>query len=142
MMIALGGDLGQMGHAEDLVIVGETVQQLSYNLGDTAPDTGIDFVEYIGRGVPVIFGYDLYSQADTGQLAAGGNFAHRLRGLARINGNQKFDDVVTMGLRDLVAGRRDLDDNPALGHTQLFELFGNSFTHVQGRPFTAVPQFL
>ena len=46
MRLGKGGYLGEMRDADDLVAAGELGQGPTHPLGDPAPDSGIDLVEY------------------------------------------------------------------------------------------------
>ena len=45
VLVALGGDLRQVGHGEDLAAFAEATQQLSDHFGGGASDADVDFVE-------------------------------------------------------------------------------------------------
>ena len=78
VLMGLGGDLGQVGDAQDLVVAAEGLELLADGFGDGAADTAVDFVEDQGRDVCVAGGDHLDGEADAGQFATGGGFCQGL----------------------------------------------------------------
>ena len=100
MLIGEGGDLRQVGDAEDLLRAAEGFELLADGLGGAASDADVDFVEDQGArgGFFLRFGGGFFDrnfkgQHDAGELAAGGDFGERLEGLAGVGGDEVLDLV-------------------------------------------------
>ena len=104
----MGGDLRQVGHAQDLVAAGERPQAPPDRIGAAAADPRVDLVEDERRRV-VGLGQDLLDrERDPAHLAAGRDPGERPRRLAGVRGEQE-DDLVDAGRveRDRVAVELD-----------------------------------
>ena len=91
--VGVGGDLGQVGDAQDLVAAGERPQAPPDRVRAPAADARVDLVEDERRRL-VGLGQDLLDgQRDARQLAARGDPGQRPRRLARVRG-EAVDDLV------------------------------------------------
>ena len=62
VVLALGGDLGEVGDAEDLAFAAEFGQESSDDFGHAAADAGIDFVK--NQGADFALGGGLHAQGE------------------------------------------------------------------------------
>ena len=105
MLIGEGGDLREVGYAEDLLAAAEGFQLLADGFGGAASDADVDFVEDQGAGCGVLlvglggvfFNRYFKCQHDAGHLAAGGDFGEGFEGFAGVGGDAALDFVPAGG---------------------------------------------
>jgi hypothetical protein len=96
-----GGDLGQMGDAQKLVVGAKGGKFFSDTGGGLATDADINFVKneggnFVGGGENAFDG-----EHDAGDFAATGDFAQGLGGITGIDGDEELDIVRSMGTKAL-----------------------------------------
>jgi hypothetical protein len=97
MGVGVGGDGGEVGDAEELMIAGDVAHLLSDHLGGFAADIGIDFIED-EDGHLILGGEDgLEGEHDAGEFAAGGDGAEGTRGFTGVGCKQEFALVESGG---------------------------------------------
>ena len=105
MLIGEGGDLRQVGDAEDLLRAAEGFELVADGFGGAASDADVDFVEDEGARGGFLSWYleeDFFnghfkSEEDAGELAAGGDFDERLERLAGVGGDAVLDFIPAGG---------------------------------------------
>ena len=101
VLVGEGGDLGQVGDAENLLAAAEGFELLADGFRGAPADADVDLVEDQGaRGGGLGFGLggtlfdaDFEGQHDAGHLAAGGDLVEGFEGFARVGGDAVFDDI-------------------------------------------------
>ncbi len=94
-----GGDLREMGDAEDLVGSAEAPHFCADGMGDLAADIGVDFVED-EQGNAVLGREGAFDgEHDAGDFAAGGDELEGLGGLAGIRGEEELGGFAAEGGR-------------------------------------------
>ncbi len=90
MGVGVGGDGGEVGDAEDLMVAGDVAHLLSDHLGGFAADIGIDFIED-EDGHLILGGEDgLEGEHDAGEFAAGGDGAEGASGFTGVGCEQEL----------------------------------------------------
>ena len=104
--VGVGGDLGQVGHAQDLVLAGERPQAAPDRVRAPPADAGVDLVEHERRrGVDL--GEDLLDrERDPRQLAARGDPRERPGRLAGVRAELEHDGVDARARRTRPRRRR------------------------------------
>src|ERR1019366_5168885 len=105
VLIGEGGDLREMGHAEDLLAAAEGFELLADGFGGAASDADVDFVEDEGAGGwillvgfgGILFDGDFEGQHYAGHFAAGGDFGEGLERLAGVGGDAALDFIPAGG---------------------------------------------
>ena len=105
VLIGEGGDLREVGDAEDLLDAREGFELLADGFGGAATDADVDFVKDEGAGdlsfagaatVRALFDADFEGEEDAGHFAAGSDLVEGLDGLAWIGGDAALDCVPTV----------------------------------------------
>ncbi len=92
-----GGDLGEVGDAEDLVGGAKAAHFSADGMGDLAADIGVDFIEDEQRDA-VLGGQGAFDgEHDAGDFAARGDELEGFHGLARIWSEEEFDGFAAGG---------------------------------------------
>ena len=131
--------LGQMGHAQHLLVLRQLAQLLGNLLGGTTGNTGVHLVKNQSGNLVLFCQHVFHGQHNPGQLAAGGYLAQRLQRLARIGREIKRHRIGTVGLQLQLP---ELAAELYPGHIQLLQLLQNPGRH-DFRIFPAIlPQHL
>lgn len=97
MGVGVGGDGGEVGDAEELMIAGDVPHLLTDDMGGFAADVGIDFIED-EHGDFILGGEDcLEGEHDAGEFAAGRDGTEGTRGFAGVGREEEFALVETGG---------------------------------------------
>ena len=107
----VAGHLGQVGHADDLVVPSQLGQRLAQGRAQPAADAGVDLVEDQRRHAVDGREHRLGGQRHPRELAAGGDLAQRAGLLAGVGREEHLDAV---GAR-FGGRRRRSDRRPARG---------------------------
>ena len=107
--IRLGGDLSQMGDANDLMGSSDDSHLLGYFLSRSAADPHIDLIEDQGGDLIFICHHSLDGQHDPGQLTAGSDFSQRLQGFTGIHGDHVGDVILSVCRVLRQTGKIDLE---------------------------------
>ena len=141
VLIGEGGDLREVGDAEDLLDAREGFEFLADGFGGPASDADVDLVEDEGAGdldfagaaaVCAFFYADFKGEQDAGHFAAGGDLVEGLDGLAGVGGDAALDFIPAVrGPGGGVFIGRDGDGEAGLhgevvdlGFGELLEFFG------------------
>ena len=95
MAVGHGGNLRQVGNADNLMAPGDYTKLFRNHLGRPAADPGINFIKNQGGNIICLGQHRFHRQHDARQLTAGGNHAERSDRLSRIGGDHKFRFIVT-----------------------------------------------
>ena len=117
MLMALGCDLRQMGHADDLCALAQRTQFPADDFSHGATNAGVYFIEDHAARLARRARY-LHRKRQARELAARGDLGERSQGLTRIGGDAKFNLVNAVHGR-LGRGKRcDLNGKPTARHAK------------------------
>ena len=117
-----GGDLGEVGDAEDLVDAGEGAELFADDGAHAAADVGVDFVED-EDGDAVGLGEDGFEgEHDAGEFAAGGDAAEGTGRLAGVGGDEEFDGFEAGGGGEVLRGEGEGKGEETIGVSKMLRV--------------------
>lgn len=120
--VGAGGDLGQVGDGEDLVVAGDLAHFVGGEGGGAAGESGVHFVEDEGgdTGAPGTGDFD--GEHDAGHFSAGGDAGEGAKGFAGVGGEVEFEPVGTEGAG---FGGIEADLELGFGEGEIVEVLGD-----------------
>ena len=123
MNVSHSRQLGQVGHAEHLLVPGHLGQLLGHLLGGPARNAGVHLVKDQGAHVVVLGQHIFKGQHDPGQLTARGDLLDGLQVLPHVGGHEEADGVHAVGVELVPTFHRSkLHPEPDFRHIQLGKL--------------------
>ncbi len=125
-MVGKRRDLRQMRDAQNLSALRDLQQLFRHLLCGAAGNARVHLVEDHGGNGVLLGHYVFNGQHDTGKLAARGDLAQGLEGLADVRAHQKPKRVCPAGAQRNLG---KLADKPDLGHVERFKLLADARFH-------------
>ena len=119
MRIADGGNLRQMGHADDLTAAGNIEHLLADHLRHASGHAGIDLIEHHSVDAAGIHADGFERQHNSRQFAARGNLCQRHQRFAGIRRNHEHNAIRAAGRGPLF--RTNVDLKARSGHAQILQ---------------------
>ena len=137
MGIGQSCQLRQVGHAKHLLMLGYSTKFFRHFLGRPTGNAGIHLVEDQGVHLILLCQNIFHSQHDSGQLTAGGHFAHGLQSFAGIGRHIECHRIGTVGGQFQFA---ELAGELHPGHIQLGKFRQDPLRHIFRCSLAACPQ--
>ncbi len=141
VMVAEGGDLGQVGDADDLPLAGQFAQLAADDFRHPSADAHIDLVEYQGGNGRAAGADHLDRQADARQFAARGDLAQGPERLAGVGADHELGLFQSLTGEIVLPARAQLDLETPAFHAQLLHALADLRGQFFGGFLAALAEF-